>query len=158
MPNWCYNYATFTHEDASKIAELAKTLEDCKTFEHFVPCPNGEWNYDFSVYNWGTKWDICHPEIKDSHAHMLDLYFETAWSPPVKVYEKMKEQGYVIQAEYWEEGGFFVGKWEDGEDRCFSPDEAPDDLSHLVAHTAPEPDEYGDVTTANDGEPQCQHL
>ena len=66
---------------------------------------------------------------------MLDLYFETAWSPPTGVYEAMKEQGYVIESEYWEEGGFFVGTWKDGEDECFKPEEAPPELSHLVEHT-----------------------
>jgi hypothetical protein len=156
MPNWCYNYVCVTHNDPAKIAELAKTLETNRTFEHFIPYPNGEWDYEFCVNNWGTKWDICRPEIHDRNAQMLDLYFETAWSPPVKVFEAMKEQGYIIQAEYWEEGGLFVGKWEDGEDRCFGTDEAPDDLSHLVAHTAPDLIEYGDETTATDAEIDAQ--
>lgn len=148
MPNWCYNNVCVTHENPSKIVELAKTIEDGNTFEHFIPLPNGEWDWDFCVNNWGTKWEICHPVIEVRHDQMLDFYFETAWSPPIGVFEAMKKQGYVIQAEYWEEGGFFVGKWDDGEDRCFSPDEAPDDMIHLAAHTAPEPDEYGDTTTA----------
>jgi hypothetical protein len=60
----------------------------------------------------------------------------------------MKEHGYVIQAAYWEEGGSFVGKWEDGEDRCYDPDNAPDDMNHLVANSHPIPDEYGDLTNA----------
>jgi hypothetical protein len=147
MPNWCFNSVCVTHDDPSKIAELAETFDNRNMCQHFIPFPKGEWEYEFCVNNWGTKWDIRCPEINARHEYMLDLYFETAWSPPIKVYEKMKEQGYVIQAEYWEEGGFFVGKWEDGDDRCFSPDEAPDDMNHLVANSHPIPDEYGDLTT-----------
>jgi hypothetical protein len=153
MPNWCYNYVTVTHKDADKITELAKTIDEGTTFEHFLPVPKelieptdpdfaakgfttmGNAEYSWRVDNWGTKWDICRPEIHARHAEMLDLYFETAWSPPTGIFEAMKEQGYVIQAEYWEEGGFFVGRWSDGEDECFKPEDAPPELSHLVAHT-----------------------
>jgi hypothetical protein len=49
--------------------------------------------------------------------------------------------------EYWDEGAFFVGVWNDGESRVFSPENAPDDMAHLVANFSPEPDEYGDTTT-----------
>ena len=141
MPNWCYNYVCVTHEKPEKIVQLAKTLEDGNTFEHFIPFPNGKWDYDFCVNNWGTKWDICNTEIHARHDQMLDLYFQTAWSPPLGVFEAMKEQGYVIQAEYWEEGGFFVGRWSDGIDECFKCDEAPPELAHLVEHTKWEDDE-----------------
>jgi len=141
MPNWCYNYAKITHENPAKIAQLAKTLEDNNTFEHFIPLPEGKWDWDFCVNNWGTKWDIGHPSINDSDPNMLDIYFETAWSPPIGVFEAMREQGYVIVAEYWEEGGFFVGRWIDGEDECYEPDSAPEELAHLVAHTKWEDEE-----------------
>lgn len=158
MPNWCYNNMCVTHEDPAKITILAQKLKDGRMFEHFVPLPNGEWDYDFCVGNWGTKWEISGPEIHAHHAKMLDTYFMTAWAPPTKVYEKMKEQGYVIQAEYWEEGGFFVGKWDDGVDRCFSPDNAPDDMSHLVANSGPYPDEDGEKTTAIDAKIDAEAL
>lgn len=138
MPNWCYNYVCVTHEDAEKIAQLAQTIENGNTFEHFIPLPNGEWDWDFCVSNWGTKWDICHPQIHARHDKMLDLYFETAWSPPIGVFEAMKKDGYVVQAEYWEEGGFYVGRWSDGIDECYEPDQAPEELSHLVAYMHPD--------------------
>ena len=132
MPNWCYNYALITHQNPEKIAQLVKTIEDGKTFEHFIPLPDGEWDYDFCVDNWGTKWEICHPQINAQDDKMIDVYFETAWSPPIGVFEAMKKDGYTVQAEYWEEGAWFVGRWSDGVDECYKPEDAPDELSHLV--------------------------
>ena len=135
MPNWCYNNAKITHENPAKIAELKGTFETRTTFEHFIPLPEGKWDWDFCVNNWGTKWDIGHPSINDSGPNMLDIYFETAWSPPTGVFEAMKAQGYVIEAEYWEEGGFFVGRWIDGEGECYEPENAPEELYHLARNT-----------------------
>ena len=137
MPNWCYNYTKIAHENPAKIAELKQTLtgDEANTFAHFIPLPDGKWDYDFCINNWGTKWDIVRPEVRDEDANMLDLYFETAWSPPTGVYAAMKKQGYVVKSEYWEEGGFFVGHWIDGLDESFSPEDVPDELCHLVAYT-----------------------
>lgn len=159
MPNWCYNYTKITHENPAKIAELISAIEVHKWFSHYLPVPAnliepidpelaakgvttmGNAEYHWRVDNWGTKWDIGDVDTNDYSDTMLDLYFETAWSPPTGVYAAMKEQGYVITSEYWEEGGFFVGRWMDGEDECYEPDNAPDELSHLVAHTKWEDDE-----------------
>jgi hypothetical protein len=176
MPNWCYISAVISHNDAEKIGELASTLENEDTFEHFIPVPKelveqtdpdvlaigittlGSDEYDWRMSNWGTKWDICRSEIIDREDKMLLIQFETAWSPPIPVFREMKKQGYVIEAEYWEEGGFYVGKWEDGNDRCFSPDKAPEDMAHLVANYGPYPDEDGETTTAIDAQIDAQAL
>jgi len=85
MPNWCYNNATFSHEDSKEIQRLAKAYNEGKFFNEFVPMPpelleeaptgdgwqerqaeitkrNAEqfgyssW-YDWAVSNWGTKWE-----------------------------------------------------------------------------------------------------
>lgn len=133
MPNWCYNNATITHENPTKIAELKQTLiaDEPNTFEHFIPLPDGKWDYSFCVDNWGTKWEICHPTISHEDANTLSLYFETAWAPPIGVFEAMKKQGYVVHAEYTEEGMWFAGQWDDGDDECYKIDELPEHLSHL---------------------------
>ena len=131
MPNWCYNYALITHDNPEKIAQLVKTIEDRKTFEHFIPLPNGEWDWDFCVNNWGTKWEICRPQINAQGDKMIDVYFETAWAPPIGVFKAMKEAGYRVRSEYTEEGCAFAGVWDDGKEECYDINDLPEHLEHL---------------------------
>src|SRR5579863_1233493 len=43
--------------------------------------------YDWSCHNWGTKWNVCYPEIDASGIAFgyLEISFETAWSAPMPV-------------------------------------------------------------------------
>ena len=55
MPNWCQNIANITHEDLEKLDAIVEELkkEDPELFNSLVPNPAGEWQYDWSVANWG---------------------------------------------------------------------------------------------------------
>jgi len=150
MPNWCSHTATISHDDPAMITELVDSFAEEKTFEHLIPFPDGKWDYDWCSQNWGTKWDINSPQCSFDGPTTLEVTFMTAWSPPIPVFERMKQLGYTVKAEYWDEGGFFVGVWNDGESLVFDPDNAPPELAHLVANFSPEPDEYGDTTTEDD--------
>lgn len=131
MPNWCYNSAEISHQDPAKIDELIAVAEAGNMFNHFIPLPNGEWNYDWCVDNWGTKWDIgSHNVSRESPTELL-LNFDTAWAPPIGVFEAMKKAGYTVRSEYTEEGMWFAGLWDDGEDECYDVDDLPEHLSHL---------------------------
>jgi len=135
MPNWCSHTATISHNDPAMIAELIDSFSEEKTFEHFIPLPDYGWDYDWCVEHWGTKWDINSPQYTLDGPTMVEATFLTAWAPPIPVFERMKNLGYTVKADYWDEGGFFVGIWNDGDDRCCSDlDNAPDDMAHLVAH------------------------
>ena len=148
MPNWNQNGVIFKHEDPEQIIRIAKAYKEDKLFSEFFPCPPellvteeigenfnervaareeanrekfgfADW-YEWSVNNWGTKWDISsddsEPTKQDDNSIMLS--FNTAWSPPVGFYEKMTELGFEVTAFYLEEGMGFVGKYtsEDGDD------------------------------------------
>jgi hypothetical protein len=41
---------------------------------------------------------------------------DTAWSPPINIFEELYNQGYGVKAFYIEEGMAFAGKFEDGSD------------------------------------------
>jgi Ferredoxin-like domain in Api92-like protein len=141
MPNWCQNGAKFTHEDPQQITRIEKAYKEDKLFTEFVPCPQellvqeevgdnfnervkareaanrekygySDW-YEWSVNNWGTKWDISSDdsEASSQDANSIMLSFNTAWSPPIGFYEKMTELGFDITAFYLEEGMGFCGKW-----------------------------------------------
>jgi hypothetical protein len=47
------------------------------------------------------------------------LSFDTAWSPPIEFYENLEEQGFRIEAFYYEPGMAFCGVYEDGCDDQF---------------------------------------
>ena len=90
--------------------------------------------YDWRIEKWGTKWDVREFGFEnfDTADHKLDINFETAWSPPLAIYEALKEQGYYVRAEYVDEGMGFVGEWVDGNDFCYGrKEDLPDHLSHL---------------------------
>jgi hypothetical protein len=73
--------------------------------------------WDWKVANWGTKWDIsCDSPADLIEGKSVTLSFDTAWAPPCNWYAHMNELGFGITAFYYEPGGCFVGKWENGQD------------------------------------------
>ena len=73
--------------------------------------------YDFCVDEWGTKWDVqfdsC--EVSDDGLE-LEGSFESAWAPPIGVYDALVNEGYEVEAYYYEPGMCFVGKYDNGDD------------------------------------------
>lgn len=111
MPNWCYNHVTFTHNDTTMIDEVMNVLEnDDGLFEHLKP-----------DRDWGTKWDA---DIIDfsKEDNSITLSFNTAWGPPINLYDYMVTQEWDVEALYEESGCAFVGKYEDGKDECYEYD------------------------------------
>jgi len=49
-------------------------------------------------------------------ANEVSCSFDSAWAPPVGLYEKLFELGYDIKATYWEPGMAFCGIWDNGTD------------------------------------------
>lgn len=81
--------------------------------------------YHWRIAKWGTKWDIYDAHIRKIKTKIIDnttLYsvkisFETAWSPPIEVYEEATNQGFDIRATYQEEGVGFMGIFDQHGDR-----------------------------------------
>ncbi len=124
MPNWCYNSATFRHDSKEVIdafeAELKK--EDAQPLNYLRPNPSGEWEYDWSVSNWGTKWDVSPQDWEREDDNTIVMHFDSAWSPPTTLYEFLTENGWEIRAYYHEPGMGFAGKFEDGFDDYYEFD------------------------------------
>ena len=146
MPNWCNNNLTLTHEDPAMIQRAYDALERGEFLNEFIPVPEdlkitsgylgsgpeqeelerqtkanvekygyGNW-YDFSVGEWGTKWDVGGDGQSDIHpdGKMLHTYFDSAWSPPVNAYYKLEELGFTVNAMYYEGGMCYAGEFTDG--------------------------------------------
>jgi hypothetical protein len=141
MPNWCNNTLNIRHEDPAMIERARKAFIDGRFLEEFVPFPNGEWDYNWCVNEWGTKWDVGanggdgHYSEQDSNGIVFN--FDSAWAPPTAAYTKLTDMGFEILAYYYEPGMAFCGKWEDGCDDYYDyggmtseqiAEELPDDL------------------------------
>ena len=146
MPNWCNNTLTLEHEDPAMIARAKAAFLDGRLLAEFIPVPadlqivagsvpvaeeaehklKEEFNrithgyanwYDFSVNEWGTKWDVGGDDgvLNDIEGGII-VSFDSAWAPPTTAYEKLHEMGFKILAMYYEPGMAFAGVWEDGSD------------------------------------------
>ena len=118
MPNWCDNYVVVSNEDKSKIDALEAELsnkEGVGTFQHLCPNPAGEWDYNWSVDNWGTKWDASIIDWERQDDNTVWISFETAWSPPIALYDFLVMKGWEVEAYYHEPGMCFCGKYTNDE-------------------------------------------
>ena len=138
MPNWCANTVDISHEDPAMIERARKAFNEGRLLDEFIPVPQelkdavanfqvnedlvakygySNW-YDFSIANWGTKWDVGADgqEALVQDANSLTLNFDSAWAPPIRAYEQLMEMGFQIRAMYYEPGMCFAGIWEDGDD------------------------------------------
>ena len=116
MPNWCSNSLTLKHEDPAMIDKAVAGFTDSKLLETLVPY-EGEWNYDWCVSNWGTKWDVGGENgYIRPNPNTLKISFDSAWAPPLEAYRAMEELGFEVKAMYYEPGMAFAGLYEDGSD------------------------------------------
>jgi hypothetical protein len=78
--------------------------------------------YDFCVNEWGTKWDVGGDGMEVDPTTVendVTLCFDSAWSPPCGIYERMVEQGFSVKGYYYEPGMAFAGVWWDGDDAFY---------------------------------------
>lgn len=121
MPNWCDNSVVLRNSDKSKIDALDAVLsnpEDKQVLNHLRPNPSGEWDYNWSIENWGTKWDIGIIDWERRDDNEIWISFDSAWSPPTTIYEYLVEQGWEVEALYHECGMCYAGQFttEGGDD------------------------------------------
>ena len=139
MPNWCSNELTVAHPDPAKLQEFVDAYNAGRMCRHFhaqpahlpagkvLGLPDGtpvttmsEDEWQWRVANWGTKWDINPPYPAKIDDNQVTVGFDSAWSPPIGVYEALETQGYQVDAMYFEPGCDFCGAYKDGEDEEWS--------------------------------------
>ena len=130
MPNWCNNTIIFEN-DVEDNFQLIDSFRQPNPFHLIRPCPQelyaneahiyGGKNakqqdllrdqltrtygypnaYDWHVANWGTKWD-AHAIDSDG----LTFYFDTAWAPPLALYQYIAKHHPGARFDFsYEEGG-----------------------------------------------------
>jgi hypothetical protein len=124
MPNWCLNKLTIEHEDGAMVDRFVNAYNSSNTCNEFLPMPKGigdGW-YEWCINHWGTKWDIgCDNDerhgLKPTRAgNQVTVSFDSAWAPPVGLYQELVLQGFRVVASYFEPGMGFCGEWIDGND------------------------------------------
>ena len=91
MPNWCEN-SIVIESDEETLKEIKEFVAgDNSEFSFFSILPHeGEWDYNWCVNNWGTKWDAGTAHRVETPGS-LTYYFNTAWAPPEPVIERLSE-------------------------------------------------------------------
>lgn len=93
MPNWCQNEITVSGdtEKVEEFMDFVKSDEQDFDFEKIVPLPNGEWDYDWCIRNWDTKWNATDVQAFKC-GDEVEYNFLTAWSPPENIFRVLKEK------------------------------------------------------------------
>lgn len=98
-------------------------LKDCYGYDNW---------YDWSINNWGTKWDVHKMEkINDHRNTFIELEFETAWGPPVEALQYWNyiknfyddEKNFKCYLSYVEPGMDFCGVYVGHEDKTYHQSE-----------------------------------
>ena len=136
MPNWCNNKLTIIGDEneLKQVQSLLFTEDEAFSFECAVQPPANLYRenissqkreeldaqgipnwYDWNCENWGTKWDACnvyHMEITDTQ---IEVFFDTAWSPPEQWFcslcDKIESKDVHIEMLYEELGMEFAGAY-----------------------------------------------
>ena len=94
-------WMAYEDDDGNRIDRLPTEEEAAELRE----IGHASW-YSWAMVNWGTKWDACETVSIDRDGDTLRLVFDTAWSPPQPVLDKVKEVWPNVDIEgYWEEEG-----------------------------------------------------
>ena len=159
MPNWCSNSVKISHSDPDAIKRFQTAFAEKRLFAEFVPEPvvdesKLDW-YFWRRTNWGTKWDAGGDDftceiLEHEPEPCIQCYFDTAWTPPLPIYQRWTELGYTVYATYYEPGVGFVGRWtsEDGDD-CYEIEFTVEGIADLPEDLV---DEYGIEPWENDDE------
>ena len=151
MPNHTDNRVTLYHKDSQQIDMIYNIMNtpDTPLCQTLIPMPkelegtagfdeNGVagW-YKWRLDNWGTKWDVYDAQCDYFDANTLRLYFDTAWSPPMRIYEKLTDMGFEVTARYLDEGWGYIGEYVNGDDWC------TDEVESVAEHYPELDEEFG---------------
>ena len=146
MPNWCNNSITIqgstdtiktlweeTNREGSGLLNAIKPMPEAlrgttspdSSAKTPQPVVDGFTNWhDWSLANWGCKWDIDHTEgleLSDNNDGTSSItgWFQSAWAPPIEAYNTFLEDmdGCSLVADYHEPGMDFAGIYTDGDDQ-----------------------------------------
>lgn len=91
--NWCYN-DIYEELNIKNLNDLGNAY-----INNIINYGYSSW-YDWSVNNWGTKWNACSTYYIDEN----HIEFETAWSMPEEIFKELsKKYNTLVRVEYADE-------------------------------------------------------
>ena len=125
MPNWCSTDIEIIGPTAEmkKLAAIVNSNDEPGFLQTICPGPE-DWDYNWSVENWGTKWDMETENFKLSEdGTKITGWSDSAWAPPLEAFQTYitKNHDVSIRCSYFEGGCDFAGIWHDGVDECILP-------------------------------------
>lgn len=124
MPNWCTCELEIEgdRESIERLLNAALPTDDIDTgtsfsLEKFIPMPvNTPDVRAWREENWGTKWDIN--ATLDDQGEIVFFKFDSAWSPPIPVIEKISKDypslSFLLTFEEPNMDFFGIGKFQNG--------------------------------------------
>jgi hypothetical protein len=135
MPNHITNKITFrgNQTNINTILTLIRGNEQYIDFERILPMPSNIYQgnlgsaererygsnnwYDWSIAHWGTKWNAY---SSDFNGNENTIFFDTAWSAPIPIFQKLAEICYEHQVDFegaWadENRGYNIGTFDTSE-------------------------------------------
>ena len=105
MKNNTLNYSMSPEEICScekRISDYDNDIGDAlrygkQAFDNYLKYGAVDW-YDWCCNNWGTKWNAQNTQLLDENS--AEVYFDTAWSPVVKLLKKLSEKNPDCTFEY----------------------------------------------------------
>ena len=138
MPNNTDVRLYISHDSDKRVDDMEWVFNTDEPFNQILPMPddilrdnltmeqrkasNGRNWYDWSIANWGTKWDAYEVRTQRIADNTLYVMLETAWSPPIPVFRKLEEMGFKIEATFLDEGHMYIGRYADGVEELFDVD------------------------------------
>ena len=120
MPNWCCCEISITG-NMEKISKMLSKDEDGETefLRNLVPY-EGEWDYDWCLNNWSTKWDVGGNGL-EVYDNKLCGWADFAWSPPLDCFKTYCKQNpdVFIKMCYIEPGMLYLGYWDSNENTIY---------------------------------------
>ena len=141
MPNWCNNYAHFTCPNKEMYDKLNDAISNDEWFETFAPLDEtineNDWVHADAINTWNTKWTPSNVEIiaTNDALFVIELTFDTAWSPPTGVYKIMNTRFDISTTSYYCETGcgFFGRCWYSKEEELDETFDIPSNIDELNA-------------------------
>jgi len=95
--------------EALKAKIEMEAFEDARrSIQAFEETGFANW-YIWANANWGTKWNACGFEVVADEPGRYEFLFDTAWAPPLPVFEKMGEMFPALDFDlYYSEPGMEI--------------------------------------------------
>lgn len=129
MPNWCSNTLRLrsTKEKISKLNSFLDERSGKDFFDAFIAnakdAGEEENFYSYNREHYGCKWNCDASDwMLENDGESILITFDSPWGPPATLYYTLVDEEWEVEAEYYEPGVGFVGRFKDGIDEFYEYD------------------------------------